>query len=112
MDLAGVSNGMRMAGMHAAKVAHIPQESISRGATLLHTNRQVATALGVSIATVVLTAGGANRDYTSQPYPLAYLITAVSAGCAALAGVVIPRRLKQGTAEEPLVAIATPEPDA
>jgi EmrB/QacA subfamily drug resistance transporter len=112
MYLAGVSNGMGMVGLQASMFAHIPQESISGGATLLNVNRQVATALGVSIATVVLTAGGANRDYTSQPYHLAYLITAVSAGCAALAGVVIPRRLELGTAKEPLVAIATPEPDA
>lgn len=112
MYLAGVSNGLGMVGLQASMFAHIPRESISGGATLLNVNRQVATALGVSIATAVLTAGGARSDYTSQPYHLAYLITAASAGCAALAGVVMPRRLEPGPADEPLVAAAAPQPDA
>jgi DHA2 family lincomycin resistance protein-like MFS transporter len=115
MYLAGVSNGMGMVGLQASMFAHIPRESISGGATLLNVNRQVATALGVSIATVVVTAGGARIDYTSQPYHLAYLIIAASAGCAALAGLVIPRRLNLSgdpvSAEKPLVAVV-PEPDA
>jgi predicted MFS family arabinose efflux permease len=115
MYLAGVSNGMGMVGLQASMFAHIPRESISGGATLLNVNRQVATALGVSIATVVVTAGGARSDYTSQPYHLAYLITAASAACAALAGLVIPRRLGPNgdpvPAGGPLVA-AVPEPDA
>jgi EmrB/QacA subfamily drug resistance transporter len=115
MYLAGVSNGMGMVGLQASMFAHIPRESISGGATLLNVNRQVATALGVSIATVVVTAGGASSEYTSQPYHLGYLITAASAACAALAGLVIPRRLGPGgdpvPAGGPLVA-AVAEPDA
>jgi EmrB/QacA subfamily drug resistance transporter len=114
MYLAGVSNGMGMVGLQASMFAHIPQGSISGGATLLNVNRQVATALGVSIATAVVTAGGAHSDYTSQPYHLAYLITAACAACAALAGLVIPRRLSaagQAAAEGPLVPAVLPEPD-
>jgi hypothetical protein len=79
--------------------AHIPKDSISRAATLLNVNRQVATALGVSIATVILTAAGPASVSTSQPYHAAFLITAASSACAALAGLVIPRRL--GLAGEP-----------
>ena len=116
MYLAGVSNGMGMVGLQASMFAHIPRDSISGAATLLNVNRQVATALGVSIATAIVTAGGAHSDYTSHPYSLAYLVTAASAVCAALAGLVIPRRLDLGggpvPAEEPLVATAAPEPDA
>jgi hypothetical protein len=114
MYLAGVSNGMGMVGLQASMFAHIPQGSISGGATLLNVNRQVATALGVGIATAVVTAGGAHSDYTSQPYHLAYLITAACAACAALAGLVIPRRLSaagQAAAEGPLVPAVLPEPD-
>jgi hypothetical protein len=116
MYLAGVSNGMGMVGLQASMFARIPPESISGCATLLNVNRQVATALGVSIATVVLTVAGPNSDYTSQPYHLAYLITAACAACAALTGVVIPRRLAAGddpaAAEEPIVSKVAPEPDA
>jgi EmrB/QacA subfamily drug resistance transporter len=115
MYFAGVSNGMGMVGLQASMFAHIPRESINGGATLLNVNRQVATALGVSVATVVLTAAGPNGDYTSQPYHLAYLITAASAACAALTGLVIPRRLSLGdpAAEEgTLVPAVAPEPDA
>lgn len=115
MYFAGVSNGMGMVGLQASMFAHIPRESINGGATLLNVNRQVATALGVSVATVVLTAAGPNGDYTSQPYHLAYLITAASAACAALTGLAIPRRLSLGdpAAEEgTLVPAIAPEPDA
>jgi EmrB/QacA subfamily drug resistance transporter len=115
MYFAGLSNGMGMVGLQASMFAHIPKESISGGATLLNVNRQVATALGVSIATVVLTAGGPGSDFTSQPYHLAYLITAACAACAALAGLVIPRRLDAGgdpaAPAKALVAGAIPEPD-
>jgi EmrB/QacA subfamily drug resistance transporter len=102
MFLAGLSNGMGMVGLQASMFAHIPQKSIARAATLLNVNRQVATALGVSVATVMLTAAGPHSLSTSQPYHVAYLITAASSACAALAGLVIPRRL--GAAADPAEA--------
>jgi EmrB/QacA subfamily drug resistance transporter len=116
MYFAGVSNGMGMVGLQASMFAHIPRESISGAATLLNVNRQIATALGVSIATVTLTAAGPGSAFTSQPYHLAFLITAASAACAALTGLVIPRRV--GTNGDPsaaqgaLVPRPAPEPDA
>ena len=105
MFFAGLSNGMGMVGLQASMFAHIPRESISRAATLLNVNRQVATALGVSVATVVLTAAGPHSLFTSQPYHVAYLITAASSACAALAGLVIPGRL--GLAAGPAAAAPT-----
>jgi EmrB/QacA subfamily drug resistance transporter len=105
MFFAGLSNGLGMVGLQASMFAHIPRESISRAATLLNVNRQVATALGVSVATVVLTAAGSHSLATSQPYHVAYLITAASSACAALAGLVIPRRL--GLAADPAATAPT-----
>jgi predicted MFS family arabinose efflux permease len=115
MYFAGVSNGMGMVGLQASMFAHIPRESISGGATLLNVNRQIATALGVSVATALLTAAGPHSDYTSQPYHLAYLVTAASAACAALTGLVIPRRLSLGGTAAPestFVPEVAAEPDA
>jgi predicted MFS family arabinose efflux permease len=115
MYFAGVSNGMGMVGLQASMFAHIPRRSISGAATLLNVNRQVATALGVSVATIVLTAAGPNGDYTIQPYHLAYVITAASAACAALTGLVIPRKVglrDPAAAERTLVPEVAAEPDA
>jgi DHA2 family lincomycin resistance protein-like MFS transporter len=98
MFLAGLSNGMGMVGLQASMFAHIPQGSLAKAATLLNVNRQVATALGVGVATMVLTAAGphgvaGSGVASSQPYHAAFLIAAASSACAALTGLAIPRRL-------------------
>jgi predicted MFS family arabinose efflux permease len=93
MFLAGLSNGMGMVGLQASMFAHIPPKSISRAATALNVNRQVATALGVGIATALLASAGSQDLARSHPYHLAYLVTAGCSFGASLVGWLLPRRM-------------------
>jgi EmrB/QacA subfamily drug resistance transporter len=101
MFLAGLFNGMGMVGLQASMFAHIPTESISKAATALNVNRQVATALGVGIATALLASAGGSHLIRSHPYHLAYLVTAGCSFGAALVGLRLPRRV--GAAAGPAV---------
>jgi EmrB/QacA subfamily drug resistance transporter len=93
MFLAGLSNGMGMVGLQASMFAHIPTESISKAATALNVNRQLATALGVGIATALLASGKSPALTSSGPYHVAYLVTAACSLGAAVVGLRLPRRV-------------------
>jgi EmrB/QacA subfamily drug resistance transporter len=104
MLFAGLSNGMGMVGLQASMFARIPDASIPKAATALNVNRQVATALGVGVATAVLTSAGvggvggvgasaAAAGSAGRPFHIAFLVTAACSAAAALSATALPRRL-------------------
>jgi predicted MFS family arabinose efflux permease len=92
MFFAGLTNGMGMVSLQATIFANTTPRSLARGATVLNVNRQVATAIGVGIATAVITAGGAGASTHDGPYRIALLIAAGCSMGAALAGLALPGR--------------------
>lgn len=93
MFFAGLSNGMGMVSLQATIFANIPTTSLARGATLLNVNRQLSTAVGVGIATAVISAGGGAAATVGGPYRTALVIAAAFSTAAALAGLALPRRI-------------------
>ncbi|UGQ12961.1 DHA2 family efflux MFS transporter permease subunit [Yinghuangia sp. ASG 101] len=89
MGGAGFSNGMGMVGLQASMFAHIPPASISRAATVLNVNRQVATALGVGVATAILTTA-ADASIGATAFRGALLVAAACSLAAAVAALPMP----------------------
>ena len=113
--LAGVTNGLSMVSLQAAMFADIRSDSLSRAATVLNVNRQFSTALGVGIATAIVTAGVSGNPTSPGTYQVAFLVTAGFSISAAVIGLALPRRiLPSPQAPQPAAAIilgGSGEPD-
>lgn len=79
MFLAGLTNGGAMVALQASMFAQVGPEHMGSASTILNVNRQVATAIGVAAATILMTTPA------SSGFRLAYLATAVFAFLGALA---------------------------
>ena len=100
--LAGVANGLSMVSLQAAMFAAIGAGSLSQAATVLNVNRQFSTALGVGIATAIITSGTSGNPTSPGTYQIAFLVTAGFSIGAAIIGLALPRRI--------VPAIAVPAP--
>jgi MFS family permease len=99
--LAGVANGLSMVSLQAAMFADIRSDSLSRAATVLNVNRQFSTALGVGIATAIVTSGASEDPTSPGTYQIAFLVTAGFSICAAAIGTGLPRRIVPGVETPP-----------
>ena len=105
--LAGVVNGLSMVSLQATMFADIRPGSLSRAATVLNVNRQFSTALGVGIATAIVTAGATGNPTSSRTFQIAFLVTAGFSISAAIIGLAatpkdrVPRRRVADRRAEP-----------
>jgi EmrB/QacA subfamily drug resistance transporter len=95
---AGLANGSAMVGLQTSMFAQVSTEQTPSAATIWNINRQLTTALSVSLATIVITAlpaaGGLN-------FRVAYLVTASLAALAAFSGAFIDDQLAASTRGHP-----------
>ncbi|MCW2528053.1 MAG: hypothetical protein JWM76_2913 [Pseudonocardiales bacterium] len=91
--LAGVANGLSMVSLQAAMFADIGPGSLSRAATVFNVNRQFSTALGVGIATAIVTAGASGNPTSAGTYQIAFLVAAGFSLGAAIVGLALPRKI-------------------
>jgi EmrB/QacA subfamily drug resistance transporter len=100
---AGLANGSAMVGLQTSMFAQVSPGQTPSAATIWNINRQLTTALSVSLATIMITAlpgaGGLN-------FRVAYLVTAGWAALAAVSGAFIDDRLAASTRGQPPAALA------
>jgi EmrB/QacA subfamily drug resistance transporter len=105
---AGLANGSAMVGLQTSMFAQVSAIETPSAATIWNINRQLTTALSVSLATIMITAlpgaGGLN-------FRVAYLVTAGWAALAAVSGAFIDDRLAASTRGHPAEAL-TPDGDS
>ena len=90
MFLAGLTNGGAMVALQASMFAQVGPELMGSASTILNVNRQVATAVGVATATILMTSP------LSSGFRVAYLATALFA----LLGAVAATRIRDSEAAE------------
>jgi len=91
---AGMANGSAMVGLQTSMFAQVSAEQTPSAATIWNINRQLTSALSISIATIVITAVPAANGLD---FRVAYLVTAGWALLAAIAGAFIDDHLAAST---------------
>jgi EmrB/QacA subfamily drug resistance transporter len=103
---AGLTNGSAMVGLQTSMFAQVSAEQTPSAATIWNINRQLTSALSVSVATIVITALPSRHGFD---FRIAYLVTAGWALLGAISGAFINDHLAASTrVSKPSPPVAEP----